>query len=407
MPADAARTTRIAILSSATGGGGGIAATRMAEALNRQPGIEAEFLSSEELGGLLPGAVAPGISLSNRKLSDTHFTLEYPGYVRTWLVDFLSAYDVVNVQWASYLIGLAELDALARRGVRMLFMLHDFYYITGGCHYPSTCRGMARGCLDCEQFDATRGDINFVPVNLRAKKSIFSHSNVHLVAPSHWLCNQALATGIVPEERAHVLRNPYVPALPYRPRSSDGVRRVLVIADSLSERRKGMPMAVAALDLLAAHITESMLEQPVEAHVVGAADDVLKAMLDGCRLPCRLHGRITEHQRLVDIFAASDLVLTCSTEDNWPNILVESGAYGCIPVVGPGHGCEEFVRLYGQGRVARGYTAEAFADALAAALGEIPDDASSFATAVRDDHAPAHIAAEFLRIAASVDRPPQ
>lgn len=394
-------STRIAILSSAGGGGGGIAAKRMADTLSLRPGIAAEFLSGEYFGGFLPTEVAPMKSLSNGKLTDTHYTLEYPGYQRNWMVDFLAAHDVVNVHWASYLLGLAELDALARRGTRLLFMLHDFHYITGGCHYPAGCTGMTRGCLNCPQFDETQGDINLVPVNLRIKQTLFARPNVHLAAPSQWLRDQAVNSGIVPASRAHVLRNPYIPQEPRSERPEDGVLRILVIADSLTERRKGMPMALEALNRLAARAAEALPGRQIAVHIVGHAEPGLKAAMDRCRLPHHLHGRITEHQKLVDIFAICDLVLTCSTEDNWPNILVESGAYGCVPVVGPGHGCEEFVQTYGLGGVARGYSAEAFADALVAVLGALPDAGvrADYMARIRADHETGGIADAFLSIA--------
>ncbi|TVR08199.1 MAG: glycosyltransferase family 1 protein [Planctomycetota bacterium] len=61
------------------------------------------------------------------------------------------------------------------------------------------------------------------------------------------------------------------------------------------------------------------------------------------------------------MLSGCDFLLTCSFEDNWPNVLVEAGAYGVIPIVGPGHGCEEFVKVFQFGFVADEYTAESFA----------------------------------------------
>ncbi|MFD3191528.1 glycosyltransferase [Sedimentitalea sp. HM32M-2] len=398
--------TRIAVLSSASGGGGGIAAQRLATALSRQPGVTADFLTRDQLGDL-PAEVAPMRSMSNRRQTDTHFTVEYPGYRRDWLVDLLAGYDIVNVHWASYLLSLAELDALARRGVAMLFLLHDFHYITGGCHYPADCENLSLGCHDCPQADTTLCDPRFIPVNLRLKRALFARANVHLAAPSHHLRDRAVASGIVPAARAHVLRNPYQPLTPKAARPRDGVTRILLIADSLTERRKAMPLALDSLAALHRRLRGS--PHRVHVDVVGAADDpALRDRLAGCGLAHRLHGRITDHARLVDIFAASDIVLSCSYEDNWPNILVEAGAYGCVPVVGPGHGCEEFVTTYGTGAVAPAYTPGAFADTLRRMIAtrqhrDRPD--TGVQARIRADHQDGQIAARFLRIAATIARP--
>jgi len=105
-------------------------------------------------------------------------------------------------------------------------------------------------------------------------------------------------------------------------------------------------------------------ETPFQVELVGASNEALRQKLDASGVRYHLHGRLTEHAKIVDVYNQCDVLLTCSYEDNWPNILVEGGAYGCKPVVGPGHGCEEFVETYGIGGVAKEYTPEAFAEVL-------------------------------------------
>ncbi|MBK0329303.1 glycosyltransferase [Rhodobacteraceae bacterium F11138] len=398
--------TRIAVLSNAGGGGGGLAAHRMATALNTQPGVQADFLTRDELGGILPPEVAPPRSMSNRRMTSTHFTVEYPGYRRDWLVDLLAKYDVVNVHWASYLLGLAELDALARRGTAMLFMLHDFHYMTGGCHYPAECDRLTLDCHGCPQVDSALCDAHFVPINLRVKRTIFARPNVHLAAPSNFLRDRAVLSGLIPGPRAHVLRNPYAP-LPDPPASApaDGLTRILLVADSLLEQRKAMPLALESLALLQRRIDTGTVSHRVRIDVVGKADPALQDRLQTSGLDHVLHGRITDHARLVQLFADNDILLTCSYEDNWPNILVEACSYGCVPVVGPGHGCQEFVTTYGIGAVAPSYAATAFADTLLAtaarlAEGDGPDPDTQ--ARIRADHRSEHVAQHFLRITAMI-----
>ncbi|SFU17881.1 glycosyltransferase [Sedimentitalea nanhaiensis] len=393
---------RIAVLSSADGGGGGLAAHRMATALNTQPGVQADFLSRRELGGILPPEVAPPRSMSNRQMTNTHFTVEYPGYRRDWLIDLLAGYDIVNVHWASFLLGLAELDALARRGTPMLFMLHDFHYMTGGCHYPAECNKLVLGCHGCPQVDSARCDSRFIPINLRVKRGIFARPNVHLAAPSRYLRDRAVASGLIPEARAHVLRNPYEPLPDPAPHPADGQVRILLIADSLVERRKALPLALDSLDLLQRRIDAGATPQRMRIDVVGTADQALQDRLETGGLDYVLHGRITDHARLVQIFAENDILLSCSYEDNWPNILVEACSYGCVPVVGPGHGCQEFVTTYGIGAVAPRYEATAFADTLLATATRHDRTDPDARARIRADHRNEHVAHHFLQIAAAI-----
>lgn len=379
----------VAILSSAAGGGAGIAAQRMANAINIVSKHSADFIDLSALGEASPSTVSPTGSYTNNSISDTHFSVEHTGYQRGWLLDMLCAYDLVNVHWASFLVSVGELLELALRGKKMLFMLHDYYYITGGCHYPSTCDQFGKGCTTCPQVDATRCDLSVIAKNYRVKQKIFAHENVHLAAPSAFLRNEAVNIGIVPQERAHVVRNPYHPMTELvadRPFA----RRILLIADSLHEGRKNMRFALEVL----ARLKEAGEDFLVD--IVGKAPDEMRTYLKTADVKHVFHGRITDHELLVEIMGEVDLILTCSLEDNWPNILVEAGCYGCVPVVGPGHGCEEFVRAYNFGYVSADYSTEAFITTLQEALHEDHAiDRQEICTRIRSDHAPANIARNF------------
>ena len=380
----------VAVLSSAPVGGAGIAARRLADALIAHTRLAVDFLDGATLGEFLPDDVAPKTSFSNRIVSDVHFSVEYPGFARGWLIDLLKGYDLVNIHWASTLISLAEIDALARAGRPVVFTLHDFNYVSGGCHYPGPCERMGRGCHACPQIDRTRAGLDVPPRLRRIKADIFRRENVHLVAPSHYVRDRAAASGIVPEARAHVVRNPYAPLHEPLTRGADGPVRLLLIADYLSERRKNMALALDALAVL------SEGGPPLVVDLVGHGDSAVRARLEATGVPFVAHGRITDHDAITEIYRGADLLLTASSEDNWPNILVEAGVYGGIPVVGPSHGCAEFVEAFGYGEIAADYSAEAFAAAIVRAIdARTPAAVNAAIARIRTAHDPATIAASF------------
>ncbi len=393
----------VAVLSSAPHGGAGIAARRLADALSAH-GAACDFIDIDALGESVPEDARPSRSFSNRTLTDTHFTVEHPGFCRGWLVEMLSGYDIVNVHWALGLIALEEMAALARRGRTLVLTLHDFHYVTGGCHYPAGCERMGIGCHACPQIDRSLASVAVPPRARRFKTALFAHPNVHLTAPSHYVRDGAVASGIVPHGRAHVIRNAYRPLAP-RPAAREGdTVRLMLIADSLAERRKNMRLALEALALLAARLDARADAPTVALDLVGTSDPATSALIKKTGLTATAHGRIDDHAALTRIYRQTDLLLTPSLEDNWPNILVEAGVYGVLPVVGPGHGCEEFVRSFNFGVVAEAYTAAAFADALERAIDRIAPasgapsgDRAEAAAAIRTAHAPERIAGQFLR----------
>lgn len=358
---------KIAILSGATGGGAGIAAQRLVSALNENLDVKAEFINIGAIGEPVPQDVAPTVSFSNRILTNTQFTVEYPGHVRGWLVDLLAQYDLLNVHWSTYLLSIAELDELSRRGIPMLFTLHDYYYITGGCHYPAGCERFLDVCGSCPQVDGDACNSAFVPVNQKIKRRIFARPNVHLSAPSEYLVNQALAAGMVPPERAHVLRNPYKPVVEIKPEQQAAPIRIVLVADLLTESRKGMRLAVEALSEASRRLLD-MGQPGFVVDVVGKARSGLDMYLAEADFRYEQHGHIQDHGELARIYSKANYLLSCSYDDNWPNTLVEAGAYGCIPIVGPGHGCEEFVTKFRCGYVSNFYSPDAFAETILCAV---------------------------------------
>lgn len=394
---------KVAVLSSASAGGAGIAAFRAFQALADQPDLDVDFLDIE-LCGQVDTVVSPTDSASNREITNTHFTTDYASDTRDWIIALLGDYDVINIQWASYLISLSEILALARLKKKILFTLHDFHYITGGCHYPAGCLGFLDNCIGCPQVDERVFSQKAVIATNKLKREIFSFSNVHLAAPSAFIVNQAVRSGIVPEARAHVLRNSYSPLSPHLTRPRGSPPAMLLIADSFDEKRKGLTLAVETLKLVGQQYQGDAGR--LQLHLVGGLDEEVVSRLDGIDIDVECHGHISDHGILVDIYNRCEFVLSCSYEDNWPNILVEAACYGCVPIVGKWHGCEEFVDAQKVGHKADQYSPVRFAEVILRALNHEPmseQAVSSYVCAVREEHAPGKVAARYRSAFDSID----
>lgn len=388
---------KIAILSSASAGGAGIAAYRIYQAFCDKTDHEVDFFDMNALGQV-DLEISPTVSATNGKITNTHFTVDYASDVREWVINLLSEYDVLNVQWASYLISLSEINELAKLGKKIIFTLHDFYYISGGCHYPAGCLGYLKSCIGCPQVDENVCSQQTVIATNKLKREIFSYESVHLSAPSAFIVENAIRSGIVPPERAHVLRNAYEPIFDFKPTIHTKSKSILLIADSFDEQRKGLSLAVDSLKIAAETFKEANTD--VTLHLVGGLDIEVIKRLDGSGIKIVTHGHIKEHVKLVEIFKRCEFILTCSYEDNWPNILVESGSYGCIPIVGKWHGCEEFVQKFELGFVADNYSKEAFSQVLSTAvLSKISNErVLSYVKSVRITHAKQNVINNYLGV---------
>jgi glycosyltransferase involved in cell wall biosynthesis len=397
---------RLAILTSATGGGAGIAAKRVFNAIQATLGPEhsIELIDMQSLGEAVFADVASHSGGSNKVFSDTHYTVEYPGYVRSFIVSYLRGFDVLNIHWCSYLITLTEIQLLIELGVKVVFTCHDFYYLFGGCHYPHTCTRWLTGCLNCPQLDVLRFPAYSPAHNLSIKRQIFGSPNVRLTAPSAHLVNVARQASIVADSKSYVIRNP-VDTDSFHPNTNrpagllkPGKFKVLLIADSSHERRKGFSIALEALNQLPRLLGDTELEVAFVGH--GSQESAESLERNGIK--AYAHGHLKDPSEIAHVYRSVDAVLSASLEDNWPNILVEAYACGALAIVGPGHGCAEFVTRYESGTVSETYKPIDFAKAATDLFNAMRQGQSSHQSTdlakFSDDHASNQIAQRFLEV---------
>lgn len=356
---------KVAILSSASGGGAGIAAHRIYRAIkeHQKDICDVDFIDMRTTEKPVSNEVTLADSATNGILSNTHFTADYASASRKHIVNTLSQYDVINIHWCSYLLSIVEIYELAKSGKKIVFTLHDFYYFTGGCHYPSTCKQYLTSCKLCPQVNTAMMNQKNVEAAQDLKRKIFSFENVILTAPSEYIVNKAIAAEIIPKERGIVIRNAYEPVEgKERKKNTDGKIHVLVIADSFYEIRKQLQLAIDGFKFLAE--TEPSKVSTFVIHLVGKLDKEVLNQLKPYGYKVINHGHKSNHEDIVDVYCQVNYLLTPSLDDNWPNILVESGAYGVVPIVGPGHGCEEFVSRSRVGYVFKSYIDISVADSI-------------------------------------------
>jgi hypothetical protein len=363
--------TKLALLTSATGGGAGIAAVRVYHSLLsvKEPDVKIDLLDIKTLGYSIPIDVSPQTNASNKIISDTHYTVEYPGFVRSSLIDQLSKYDAINLHWCSYLISCTEIKLLLDLGNKIIFTLHDFYYLLGGCHYPSACINWQDQCCTCAQIDKQRFPKYSAYDNFKLKQKIFSYPNAQLVTPSNYLTN--MASSIFPNicNKPLTIRNPLDKDIYYPNKYPQAIIvndkfktvKIMIVADSALERRKAFPLGIAAIKEAALKLHNFNIL--IDLCIVGANSEYLVRELEGSSLSFNFTGRKTPAE-LADIYRDVHIVFSPSLEDNWPNILVESFACGAMHVVGPGHGCEEFVNLYNSGVVAESYSVQDLSESI-------------------------------------------
>ena len=244
-----------------------------------------------------------------------------------------SQYDVFHFHDLSGAISPFTLHWLSKRRP-VVWTFHDCSPFTAGCLYPMDCEHYKTGCGACRQlrkwplacsFDHTR-------TLARIKRNLHMKRRVVMVAPSSWMADMAVGSGMVPD-RPRVIPNG-VDVDVFRPNESCkeakaflGIRGdrpvVLVAANSLSDSRKGAAYAFEAI--------RAIRDLNPFVVAVGRSNAELERCLSGIDYICT--GFISDQKLLARWYALADVFVFCSLADNMPLAILETMACG-VPMVG-------------------------------------------------------------------------
>ena len=164
--------------------------------------------------------------------------------------------SIVNLHWVARWLDLPSFLKSLPSGTPVVWTLHDFIPVTGGCHYPGTCDGFANQCGNCPQQKLPRsGDATHRFFKL--KEELYQNSNIHFVGNSSWTTAQAQRSGLMNQAKSITTINYGLNTTDYSPIDKVLAKRALGIPDKkfiigfscldFKERRKGAEILMNAL----------------------------------------------------------------------------------------------------------------------------------------------------------------
>ena len=274
--------------------------------------------------------------------------------------------------------GLRTAQAIAER-LPTCFTFHDYTGFTGGCLYPGECNRYDRGCGSCPETGrgAQPARVDRSAATWDANRRFGATAGVVGISPSSHFAALA-GRGAWFGRQVEVIPNgvdtaTFAPALRAAARASEGVgateRILLFVAAQLGDPRKGLSDLCRALQPRFAH------DPTLTLWLVGG-EEQLPPELDLLGGRTRRFGRIGSKARLASLYAAADLFLLPSLEDNLPCTAVEALSCG-TPVIGrPVGGIAEIFEHGRSGVLARNRTMEALGWAIDQGLTQLTDAAS-------------------------------
>jgi glycosyltransferase involved in cell wall biosynthesis len=253
--------------------------------------------------------------------------------------------DVIFIHWVSNFINTATINELAQiTKAKMYWVMVDNAPITGGCHYPWSCKGYETDCSNC-------------PALLTASKKYIAKRNFELKKANFPSDTQLLtfsSTDKLRAEKCNFYLNSKASAifLPvneniFHPVPKTQARKdlnlpqdkkiIFFAATDINERRKGFAELQEALNCLCKKINDSAengnWDGQTDDYLLVTAGKHFPALngMHACSIPMIHLGYLSE-QDMVKAFGAATLFVCPTLEDSGPGILGQAMLCG-IPTV--------------------------------------------------------------------------
>jgi len=97
-------------------------------------------------------------------------------------------FDLIHLHWIGH--GFISSSFLMKiKAEKIIFTLHDYYFITGGCHIPGECLKYTKSCNFCP---AKSRFTDFVSENFKQKMELYQAKQIYVTAPSQTMKNKII-----------------------------------------------------------------------------------------------------------------------------------------------------------------------------------------------------------------------
>ncbi len=239
--------------------------------------------------------------------------------------------DVVNLHWVNG--GFMRIEALSKIRQPIVWTLHDMWAFSGGEHYVGESTRYKEG-YSANNCPASETGLDVNRWIWKRKKSAWSRiNNMVIAAPSRWLADCARESDLFRNLRVEVLPNG-VDHMRFHPVDHTTARSILGLPEDkklilfvegswTTDKRKGFHLLADALKKLEAEVISDSYQLVVFGKSSGDDSFSMKAHYLG-----RLHDEIS----MSLVYAAADVFVAPSTEENLANTVLESLSCG-TPVV--------------------------------------------------------------------------
>lgn len=274
--------------------------------------------------------------------------------------------DVIIIHWINSFLSQKDIVKLGKLGKRILWVMHDMWLFTGGCHVDGYCGGYARHCGNCPLIGGKREE-DLSRRNFLSKMKMMEQIEVTVLGPSQWIVEQARKSEIVKNKKVRFVPNT-LNTLVYRPvsgvekkklRNQYGIpenKKIILFGaadDGTRNENKGFRYLRDAISYLQAE------EYCLIIFGNTAGNLGLPTTLEVIKM-----GYIFEEKVIIELYQLADVLVNPSSQESFGYTVCEAMACG-IPVVGfPIGGIKEQIRHRENGYLAKYHDAKELAQGI-------------------------------------------
>jgi glycosyltransferase involved in cell wall biosynthesis len=237
--------------------------------------------------------------------------------------------DIIVLHWVNsfldYLSFFGNIDK------PVVWVLHDMNPFTGGCHYAGSCDKFTASCQVCPQLSGTIDPQYSAKIFAAKLKALKGFNKLSIITLSQWMQENSQKSMLLGSRPHYHIPNS-LDATVFSPKSKQHCREmlglpadkkiILFVADNVHNHRKGYAILVDAI---------KGLTNKEQVLLVQIGNESARETWEDCAVK-RL-GVIQDELLMSMVYAAADVFVIPSLEDNLPNTVMESLMTG-TPVIG-------------------------------------------------------------------------
>lgn len=279
--------------------------------------------------------------------------------------------DVIYIHWIlNGFLSIQSLEELARLNKPIIFVMHDMWTITGGCHHSFDCDKYTVQCQNCQFFASDKvRDLSYKGFN--KKQRFFSkYQNLYFVSPSIWLYDCAQKSALLGSKPVFHIPNVIDTSL-FKPFSRKVARQILNLdskkdiiafgAMAINSPYKGWKYLKTALNIL----YESG-KREIQIVVFGSGPN--SEISESIPFETRFVGFVDNEYATSVIYNAANVFVAPSLADNLPYTILESLSCGTAVTAFEVGGIPELIAHKNNGYLAEHKNSEDLAKGIAYCL---------------------------------------